>query len=452
MTRSSPHLAIWTARVVGAITLLAGIWPGLLGAQVMPDLTRYNADTRLSLELACIREKSKGPSNYHSCLHAHLRSIGVEPRVASPQYPSTPSATRPAPSEFVEERPPVSRGELYSTPQLRYCLAESIRIEAVREVLDKSGPRSVEEFNARIEDFNARCSRYRFYESEMFIVKDEVERHRTRLQADARRAYLNSMAARNPARATTPESAAPKPEHEAAPAVPSIPSPSPDPRRAQPDTPSDPAWRGSSRLLAWTDFTRPPMPFEESGVSLSPQGVFNRAAPSVYVLLSAPSVESLRAASNVSQGSAVAITPTVAVTNCHVIRGNRVHFLVKDRSAYYVTTVHGDTESDRCALTVDSAGLTPISAVRRFTTLAIGERVYTIGSPKGLEGSLAEGIISGLREHRGVDVVQTTAPISPGSSGGGLFDSAGNLIGITTFLLRDTQSLNFAIAADAYWR
>jgi S1-C subfamily serine protease len=47
--------------------------------------------------------------------------------------------------------------------------------------------------------------------------------------------------------------------------------------------------------------------------------------------------------------------------------------------------------------------------------------------------------------------VQISAPISPGSSGGGVFDGAGNLIGITTFHLRDTQNLNFAIAADAYW-
>jgi S1-C subfamily serine protease len=51
---------------------------------------------------------------------------------------------------------------------------------------------------------------------------------------------------------------------------------------------------------------------------------------------------------------------------------------------------------------------------------------------------------------RGGRFVQTSAPISSGSSGGGLFDAHGNLVGITTFMLRDSQNLNFAIAAEEY--
>ena len=49
-------------------------------------------------------------------------------------------------------------------------------------------------------------------------------------------------------------------------------------------------------------------------------------------------------------------------------------------------------------------------------------------------------------------LIQTTAPISPGSSGGGLFDESGNLIGITTFMVSEGQSLNFAIATEDYLR
>ena len=62
---------------------------------------------------------------------------------------------------------------------------------------------------------------------------------------------------------------------------------------------------------------------------------------------------------------------------------------------------------------------------------------------------MADGIVSGLRALNGRNLVQTSAPISPGSLGGGLFDARGNLVGITTFLLRDAQNLNFAIFADA---
>ena len=90
--------------------------------------------------------------------------------------------------------------------------------------------------------------------------------------------------------------------------------------------------------------------------------------------------------------------------------------------------------------------------MRPYRNLAVGERVYSIGTPSGLEQTLGEGLISGLREYSGVRLVQTSAPISPGSSGGGLFDASGNLVGVTTFILREAQSLNFAIAADEYWR
>ena len=69
----------------------------------------------------------------------------------------------------------------------------------------------------------------------------------------------------------------------------------------------------------------------------------------------------------------------------------------------------------------------------------------------GLESTLGEGIVSGLRNRQGVRYVQTSAPISPGSSGGGLFDERGNLLGITSFKIEDAENLNFAIAAEDYW-
>jgi S1-C subfamily serine protease len=88
--------------------------------------------------------------------------------------------------------------------------------------------------------------------------------------------------------------------------------------------------------------------------------------------------------------------------------------------------------------------------------LEVGEKVYTLGSPVGLELTLSDGLVSGRRDEAGFQLVQTTAPISPGSSGGGLFDARGNLIGVTTLVLtgreRLNQALNFAIPADAFWQ
>ena len=84
--------------------------------------------------------------------------------------------------------------------------------------------------------------------------------------------------------------------------------------------------------------------------------------------------------------------------------------------------------------------------------MEVGDTVYTVGAPEGLARTLGDGLISGLRSIEGSHYIQTTAPISHGSSGGGLFDERGNLIGITTRFIEKGQALNFAIAAEDYWR
>ena len=78
--------------------------------------------------------------------------------------------------------------------------------------------------------------------------------------------------------------------------------------------------------------------------------------------------------------------------------------------------------------------------------------MYSIGSPQGLTNTLSEGIISGLRSDGLAQFIQTSAAISEGSSGGGLLDSQGRLIGITTFSIEDSEGLNFAVAIDEVLR
>ena len=90
----------------------------------------------------------------------------------------------------------------------------------------------------------------------------------------------------------------------------------------------------------------------------------------------------------------------------------------------------------------------PAVTTRSIEKLEIGERAYAIGAPRGLERTLSEGLVSGVIKEGGYSIVQTTAAISPGSSGGGLFDEKGSLIGVTTLYLRDSQSLNFAISTN----
>jgi len=171
--------------------------------------------------------------------------------------------------------------------------------------------------------------------------------------------------------------------------------------------------------------------------------VFDSAAPSVVV------VQALGAGEKKSaQGSAVVIGPEEVVTNCHVIE-DASRLLVRHRGRDYpAVRKHSDPERDICSLAV--AGLTANAAVRGSTrSLKVGQKVFAIGAPQGLELTLSEGIISGLRDLGSAGrVLQTTAPISPGSSGGGLFDEQGRLIGLTTFYLSEGQQLNFAVPVE----
>ena len=157
-----------------------------------------------------------------------------------------------------------------------------------------------------------------------------------------------------------------------------------------------------------------------------------------------------------AQGSGVIVRPNIVATNCHVIDagGDIVVFKHDNRRAstdtlFLATVRRRDDENDFCLL--DVAGLWGIQAsMRKYDTLNIGENVYALGSPKGLDLSLSTGIISQLREGTNLRYIQTDAAFSPGSSGGGLFDSQGNLIGILTKKLttEGAEGLGFAIPAD----
>lgn len=185
---------------------------------------------------------------------------------------------------------------------------------------------------------------------------------------------------------------------------------------------------------------------------LSSTAVFKKIERSVFVVIAAQSVADIRSHSFM-QGSAVAVGAHLLLTNCHVVQGRPVIRLMQDRVIFTATLAAGDFATDRCILRSEGAALVPVAGVRLFNDLVVGERVFAVGAPHSLDRSLSDGLISGLRrDRRKGEVVQTSAAISPGSSGGGLFDDRGNLVGITTFLIGGGQDLDFAIAAANYWR
>lgn len=193
------------------------------------------------------------------------------------------------------------------------------------------------------------------------------------------------------------------------------------------------------------------MPAAKTGAALPAVDIFKQTSPSIYLIVSAKNDATLKRGKSIYEGSAVAITPTLALTNCHIVKGRKTLILIQGRQKDTAVVVASDPKTDRCIIEAQAMKMHPISGVRSYGDLSVGEKVYTIGNPSGLVSTLGEGIVSGLRTQKGVRYVQTSAPISPGSSGGGLFDERGNLLGITSFKIEDAENLNFAIAAEDYW-
>jgi hypothetical protein len=174
------------------------------------------------------------------------------------------------------------------------------------------------------------------------------------------------------------------------------------------------------------------------GSSLTAEQVFDKVSPAVYVVTAGERM-----------GSAVAISEHELLTNCHVVKEVPRVTLMRDKTKQSADVISVNEKADRCVLRTEKK-LEKWVAIRAYDDIKVGEPALTVGTPQGLELTVADGLVSSKRTHEGRRLIQTTAPISQGSSGGGLFDAQGHLLGITTFYLKGGQSLNFAIAAEDF--
>ncbi|MEP6389467.1 MAG: S1C family serine protease [Halioglobus sp.] len=192
------------------------------------------------------------------------------------------------------------------------------------------------------------------------------------------------------------------------------------------------------------------LPLSASVCQLNPAGpgrswseVFKFTGDSVWTLYSSSD-------GNKQQGSAVAISPRALITNCHMILDPQRVELRSSRGKMSAKVIAADLDGDRCLLQSSATLSGYINYSRDHQNLDIGEEVAAIGSPKGLSNTLSRGIVAGQRTRKGQALIQTDAALSSGSSGGGLFDQAGNLVGITTFGIEEGNQLNFAIAVSEF--
>ena len=178
--------------------------------------------------------------------------------------------------------------------------------------------------------------------------------------------------------------------------------------------------------------------------ALDPSELFEKLSPSVWVV-----VVSDRNGIRMGSGSGVVIGHERLVTNCHVLRRASTILVKRDNTAHAARLEHADVERDLCTLTVKNI-VAPAVAIAPLRSAKVGAKIITIGAPRGLELTLSDGLISSLRKDKNdaIESIQISAPISPGSSGGGLFNTNGELLGVPTWLLRDSQNLNFAVPAE----
>ena len=157
-------------------------------------------------------------------------------------------------------------------------------------------------------------------------------------------------------------------------------------------------------------------------------------------------------------GSGVILSEDGYIATCaHVVDGAKsVKVTLNDDTSYDATVVGTDAKNDIAIIKIDATGLVP-AAVGDSETLTVGSEVIAIGNPLGeLRGTATAGIISATNrtievEGQAMTLIQTDAAISPGNSGGGLFDATGKLIGIVNAKVSDSRAegLGFAIPVNS---
>jgi TPR repeat protein len=175
---------------------------------------------------------------------------------------------------------------------------------------------------------------------------------------------------------------------------------------------------------------------------MSAEEVFKRFASRILFLTCEESADESALASGV-----LVSADGFIVTNAHVVEDCRkmtaTYISGSSRRLYEPVLKYYDKDTDTAVLKIPGEDMDFFPVLER--TARIGERVFAIGNPMGLEQSISEGIVSGNREEDGVPWIQHSAPISPGSSGGALISSHGEMLGINSFLLKNSQNLNFAV-------
>lgn len=174
---------------------------------------------------------------------------------------------------------------------------------------------------------------------------------------------------------------------------------------------------------------------------LTPEQIYEKVNDAVVIVLAYDVNDK-----PINQGSGVVISNDgYIITNYHVMKNaSKVNILHNDLLFENAELIGGDEESDILFIKIPKSDLSVIETPES-DDVKIGQKIYAIGSPLGYENTISDGIVSGYRKFDKINLIQITASISPGSSGGAVVNSKGELIGISTYTIAEGQNINFAI-------
>ena len=159
-------------------------------------------------------------------------------------------------------------------------------------------------------------------------------------------------------------------------------------------------------------------------------------------------------------GSGFIVSPDgVILTNAHVVRdAKEVTVKLQDRREYRARVLGSDPKTDVAVLKIEAKNL-PVVPIGKSADLKVGEWVLAIGSPFGLDSTVTAGVVSAkgrsLPDDSAVPFIQTDVAVNPGNSGGPLFNTRGEVVGINSQIYSQTggyQGLSFAIPIDVAYR